>query len=67
MKVRFKEKIFVGDKEQDDWETSYGWTEEIKAQTISEILRLGNERCRDYEAKAKKLNYKIQVSCEVKI
>lgn len=67
MKARFKEKVFVGDDEQDDWETSGGWTEEIEAQTINETLRLGNERCREYETKAKELGDKIQVSFEVEI
>lgn len=67
MKVRFKEKVFVGDDEQDDWETLNGWAEDIEAQTIEEAIRIGDELCRNYENKAEELGDKIQVSCEVEV
>ena len=66
MKVRFKEKVWVGRFEgKDDWDTVDGWNEEIAGNTIKEILENGRKRCEELEKEAITRGERIKVSCEV--
>jgi hypothetical protein len=65
--VRFKEKVWTGNDEHDDWETWGSWTEEVEARNINEALQVAGERCRTLEQEASRGGDKIKVSCEIEV